>query len=92
MSVVTRGVFWTLTRGVFWRIRGGPPRRRCRGGGRATVELGDSWNRGNDNPHDFIFGRIRSSKVTREGWEQESFSRWCAHSRRFAFIGWVLKS
>jgi hypothetical protein len=46
------------SRRVFWRIRGGPPGGAA-GSAPAAVELGDSWQRGTDNPHDFIFWRIR---------------------------------
>jgi hypothetical protein len=43
-----------------WRIRGGPPGGAAPGAGDAAgapaaVGLGNSWLRGANNPHDFIF-------------------------------------
>ena len=35
---------------VFWRIRA------------AAVGLGNSWQRGTDNPHDVVFWRIRGAR------------------------------
>ena len=56
-----------LSRRVFWRIRGGPPGGAAGAAGApAAVGLGDSCQRGADNPHDFIFWRIRQHVTRRD--------------------------
>ena len=63
MTCHTRGARrrWTTVGVVFWRIRGGGDAGSAGGaaGAPAAVGLGDSWQRGANSPHDFIFWRIR---------------------------------